>query len=209
MRLCAVKGMLNICFHLTMWIRNLSWCRLPGICVVNVIISASLETSLLLWRTAEQPQAWWRTEQSRAITWCCVERFFLTCAQRCINELLYLFDVCFFESWAASCRPCRRCCPSSGCAPAAHRCQAESSGRSGSLPSMFWDLACLCRDGTDLKGTNTDLTESDIFRYLDCFGHIGTKFFLVLLQLCHNNYGCSFKDHRNKLMEQTEFLLNL
>lgn len=66
----------------------------------------------------------------------------------------YLSCVCVFVYWASSCRLCRRCCLSSCCAPAAHRCQAGNSRHSGSSPSMSWDLACLCRDGTALKWTS-------------------------------------------------------
>lgn len=84
MRLCAVKCMLNICFHLTVWIRNLLWCRLPGMRVINVIISASLDAGLPLRGNPEQPQAWWRTEQSRMLCWV----LFLTCAFRCFDVLL-------------------------------------------------------------------------------------------------------------------------
>lgn len=69
------------------------------------------------------------------------------------KDVSYLSCVCVFVCWASSCRLCRRCCPSSCCAPAAHRCRAENLRHSGNSPSMSWDPVCLCLDGTVLKWT--------------------------------------------------------
>lgn len=63
----------------------------------------------------------------------------------------HLSCVCVFACWAASCRPCRRCCLSSCCTPAAHTRQEENSRHSGSLPSTFWGRACFCRGGIALR----------------------------------------------------------
>lgn len=70
--------------------------------------------------------------------------------------LSYLSCVFVFVCWAASCRLCRHCCLSSCCVPAAHRCQAENSRRSGNSLSTSWDLACLCLDSTVLKRTTIE-----------------------------------------------------
>ena len=73
---------------------------------------------------------------------------------RCFTCMSYLSCVGVPVCWAASGTLCRHCCLSSCCAPAAHRCQAESSTHSGNLPSMSWDLACLRLDGSVLKPTS-------------------------------------------------------